>query len=275
LTNEPLKEKNMADDTSGTSSVPDDSSADDGSGTLTVPDITIVGEPMSKDRAAFLDRLAWNPAEAMRNWGRLTQDEQAYVEGQMGLHYGTDFVRMFDNRVSTDPRPDATILITNDPTITPQWLQSAGYSYKGDTGGASVWVHPTGKEVWVMSPPNAAPAPSADAPEIIPQAQPPTHPDVEDAQNWANNLESRLAAAQIQYDQLQQLKDPDTGRYPQGPTMDYLRTWNALDQDVKSVLNQEAPLWDGDALTDDERAAVQAAEQRIKNVKDGVSQIEP
>ena len=43
----------------------------------------------------------------------------------------------------------------------------------------------------------------------------------------------------------------------------------------QSVLNQEAPLWDGDALTDDERAAVQAAVQRIKNVKDGVSQIEP
>jgi hypothetical protein len=70
--------------------------ADDAPGTLTVPDITIVGQPMSPDRAAFLDGLAWNPAEALRNWGRLSQDEQAYVESQMLLHYGRDFVQMFD-----------------------------------------------------------------------------------------------------------------------------------------------------------------------------------
>jgi hypothetical protein len=248
--------------------------ADDAPGTLTVPDITIVGQPESQGRVKFLNYLAWNPAEALRNWGRLSQDDQAYIEAMMQLHYGADFVQMFDAKASTDPRPDASIVMINDPSMTPQRLRSAGFRYMGDPGGVPVWVHPTGQQVWLMSDPNAAPAPSIPAPDVLPQSQPPTHPDVEESQKWADNFESRFNDLQQQYLQLEQLRDPDTGTLPRGPLNDYRSQWEKLDDDLRSVLYQEADLWDHDGLTDDEKAALQEARQRIQTINNQMPDIE-
>jgi hypothetical protein len=247
---------------------------DDAPGTLTVPDITIVGQPESQDRVKFLNYLAWNPAEALRNWGRLSQDDQAYVEAMMQLHYGADFVQMFDAKASTNPRPDASIVITNDPSITPQSLQSAGYSHQRDVGGTSVWVHPSGQEVWLLPPPNAAPAPSVPPPEQIPLPCVPTHPDVEDAQNDASNFQSRFDALQQQFIQMQQYRSANNIWPPQ--VNDYANALNDLGTDIDSVLKYEAPQWEQDeaVMTDCESAALDAAIQQIRAIQGQLDSID-
>jgi hypothetical protein len=93
-------------------------------------------------RAEFLQKLGRNPAEALRQWGRLNQGEKFYVESHMKRYYGEEFARMFRDRTLHNSRPDASIEITNDPTITPTKLKAMGYRFKDDSGGVPKWVHP-------------------------------------------------------------------------------------------------------------------------------------
>jgi hypothetical protein len=239
-----------------------------------MPEITIATQQLPQDRAAFLDGLAWNPAEALRNWGRLTQEEQAYVEAGMWQHYGDDFVKMFHDKASTDPRPDATVVATNDASMTPQRLRSAGYRHMYYNGAADVWVHPTGQEVWLMSNPNAAPAPSVPAPELLPQSQPPTHPDVVDAQNYADEFQSRFDALQKRFIQLQQYRTA-TGGWPPAEGTDLANEVNDLEEEIDDRLRNEASQWEQDLLTDDENAAMQNALQQIRAIRRQLETIEP
>src|SRR5262249_39710076 len=121
----------------------------------------------------------------------------------------------------------------------------------------------------------AAPAPAAPAPDPLPQWQPPTHPDVQEAQSWADNVENRFNQLKAMYDRLQQLRNPDDGQFPADPFNEFLRQYNALNNDLESILEQEAPLWQADSLTNDENAALQDALQRLRNVNGRMSDVEP
>ena len=124
-----------------------------------------------------------------------------------------------------------------------------------------------------MPDPNAAPAPSIPAPDVLPQWQPPTHPDVVDAQNYATDFQSRFDALQQQLIQMQQYRFANGTWPPQ--VNDYANKWNDQGTEIDSVLNNEAPQWEQDALTDDESVAMQTALQQIRAIQGQLDSIDP
>lgn len=135
-----------------------------------------------------LSRMARFPGEGLRQWVRLTELQRAVVVDRMKHFYGHKFATDFQANAARRPRPDRDVQVTNDGDITPEQLKSAGFKFAGDPGGVPRWVHPSGKEVWLLSPPSGAPPPSPQAPQAVPQVKPPQHPDVEDAQRDAQSL---------------------------------------------------------------------------------------
>jgi hypothetical protein len=141
-----------------------------------------------------------------------------------------------------------------------------GYRFKDDIGGTPKWIHPSGKELWLLSPPRAAPPPPVEQSGGHPPPQPPIHPDIEDAQDWANNLESRHDALWLEAQQLKALKSP-SGSFPAGPFNEYYKKLNKWEEDLKSVLDEEAPLWKADRLTDQERQKLEEQLKRLEEIK--------
>jgi hypothetical protein len=217
------------------------------------------------ERQTFLRKLARTPAEALRHWPRLSTSEKEYVQSHMKLHYGEEFTRAFTSRILHNPRPDASIEVTNDPDVTPKRLESAGYRFKGNNGGVPVWVHPSGKEVWLLPRPKATPAPPAPPPGVHPPVQPPLHPDAEEAQSWAQDLEARRDALWEEAIRIKKMRNPD-GSYPAGPINNYYRKLAEFDRDLKSVLEDESKLWEG-PYTSQENDAIEKSLERLRELE--------
>lgn len=226
----------------------------------------LVAEP-EKSRRPALQRLARDPGDALRHWARLDLKDSLYVLSYMKQYYDQDFVNSFLERAKAGKRPDAVLEITNDPRVTPERLRAAGYRPAGSFGTMTKWMHPSGKELWLLPPPKAGGAPdspSSSAPR--PQVPPPLHPDVQDAQSAADSLEAERDALWEAAVRLQSQKTAD-GSYPAGPFNDYFRRLKKFQDDLRTVLDEEAALWQADALTAPERELVNKQVGRMKQLE--------
>jgi hypothetical protein len=225
------------------------------------------------DRPTVLQKFAREPGEALRHWPKLSNGEKLYVESRMKQHYGDDFTKAFRQAADGKARPDESVTMTNDPTLTPARLKSMGYRFKDNIGGTPKWTHPSGKELWLLAPPNAGQPPPIQPPGPLPPPQPPIHPDVQDAQDRANDLESRHDALWLEAEQLKALKSP-SGSFPAGPFNEYYKKLNKWEEDLKSVLDEEAPLWKADPLTDQEKQKLEEQLKRLEEIKKDEEKLE-
>ncbi|HZR42836.1 MAG TPA: DUF4157 domain-containing protein, partial [Ktedonobacteraceae bacterium] len=100
-------------------------------------------------RVEFLRRLAASPGLALDSWKRLKSNEQIFVVMSMSASYGVDFAKRFLTAASKLPRREDVIIITNNPDFTPKRLEASGYKLYS-SGNIQVWIHPTGKEIWLI-----------------------------------------------------------------------------------------------------------------------------
>jgi hypothetical protein len=148
-----------------------------------------------------LRRLARDPAEAMRRWAKLAETDRITVITYMAGYYDIKFARIFLHETKLRKRPDLSILITNDRSVTSDSLKAGGYRKFSDAGGVLVWVHPTGKKVWLLSPPKTLPPPPpASDPQSQNTARRVEDPNVEEAretvefyEKWKRELNERAA----------------------------------------------------------------------------------
>ena len=113
-----------------------------------------------------------------------------------------------------------------------------------------------------------APDPNGGSGPNTPSPPPPPvpNPSIKDARDWANDLEARFNELFNDAIKLKAMKSPQ-GTYPKGPFNDYFNKLDRFDNDVESVLNQEAQQWLDSAVSDGERQAIQAEIDRIKKIQ--------
>ena len=132
-----------------------------------------MGDPSSRDiaRADYLRGLAMRPAEAFAAWRHLNPPEQFLVISQMGMFYDIGFVRTFQAMAAKHVRPSVEITITNAPRIehSPPALRAAGFCLQPGSSGTQYWVHPSGRQVWLIAPPKSLPPPSLFPQALIPE----------------------------------------------------------------------------------------------------------
>ena len=103
-------------------------------------------------RDNFLRNLAASPDAALRYWRRLRPGEQTIVVTYMAIFYGLTFARRFLAGASSRSHPETVITITNVPGLTPAQLEARGYRRAGGDDNIQFWVHPSGNEIWILSP---------------------------------------------------------------------------------------------------------------------------
>lgn len=228
------------------------------------------GGPGDEARKAELSSLARSPDKAMQRWSNLSRDERMQVEEMMNRNYGEAFLRAFLKRVGTAPKPNNSATITSDPYWTPERLKAAGYRFKQQIGAdTSIWVHPSGNEIWVMSQPKAQ-APGSNggggsggggpvAPGVIMP-----HPDLDSARGWARTIPARFAQVKAECERLM-AKSKATGSISQAENDAYYEMKNRLENDLKSVVGP-----DGDSkswfegATEDEREEFTGISNQLK-----------
>ena len=177
--------------------------------------------PQQVQRDNFLRSLAIQPGQALRYWKRLSSGEQAVVVTYMTAFYDTNFAKHFMAEANRRQRPDLTITITNNP----EWVNSPlkgkparEWKLQRTVGEVKIWVHPTGDELWLLPAPKAVEPPAATPPPVAPSTpSPASHPDVQDAHAWADNLEARRDDLWEEAIRLKNMKNPD-GSYRSCPT---------------------------------------------------------
>ena len=88
--------------------------------------------------------------DALRRWGSLRKDEQTVVITYMTIDYDATFTSSFlkHARAATG---DLLIVVTNRPSDTSNVLPKQGYRLRNTSSrGIEYWVHPSGKEQWVV-----------------------------------------------------------------------------------------------------------------------------
>jgi hypothetical protein len=149
-------------------------------------------------------------------------------------------------------------------------LIKAGYQYARNDGGHDVWVKvDRSSEIWVQLPQATKPTGSTGGTGSGPQPPPkgPTSPDIQEARDWADDLERRFNQLWDEAAKLKAMRRPD-GSYPAGPFNDYFKKLSRFDDDIKSVLEDEAPLWRASATSDAEKNELDKQIARIKNVQE-------
>jgi Domain of unknown function (DUF4157) len=107
---------------------------------------------------AQLRRLASRPGEALTQWKKLNEKERGFVTLVMLGRYGFDFTQDFQQYASGKKKPNISTSVSNAPQDQPKELAKRGYKHAVD----NVWVHPSGHEVWVMSPGRKAAPPTEE-----------------------------------------------------------------------------------------------------------------
>jgi hypothetical protein len=97
---------------------------------------------------APLRRLASWPGEALKEWKKLNDAERSFVTLAMTGRYGAEFTLDFLKYASGEKNPNISTSITNAPQDQPKELAKRGYKHAVD----NVWVHPSGHEVFSLSP---------------------------------------------------------------------------------------------------------------------------
>ena len=143
-------------------------------------------------------------------------------------------------------------------------LAKAGYRFTRTDGGFDVWTKVDGSSfIWVQLPktgPSDPGGPGTNPP-------PPPNPGLRESSDAAADFESRFSQLFQEAIKLKGMKDAN-GSYPAGPFNDYFKRLSQYDEDLKSVLDNDADVWLNSTVTDDERNAIQAAIDRIKKVQE-------
>jgi hypothetical protein len=113
-------------------------------------------------KEAKLRRMAAYPGEALQAWKGLSQADRDSILWQMINRYGADFTTDFLDYAKGKKKPNILVSVTNSPDITPKWLTDQGYRFAANPGGIPQWVHPSGHEYHLLSPPKPAPPDSDD-----------------------------------------------------------------------------------------------------------------
>jgi hypothetical protein len=149
-------------------------------------------------------------------------------------------------------------------------LTKAGYQFTRNDGSFDIWVKvDRSSEIWVQVPkpnkPDTSGGGSSSGPPQPPKV--PNTPDIQEARDWADDLEKRFNQLWDEAAKLKAMRNPD-GSYPAGPFNDYFRKLNRFDNDVQSVLDDEAPLWRDSAVSEEEKKELEKHIARIKNVQE-------
>jgi hypothetical protein len=121
----------------------------------TQPDL--VGTKLSKTPTeAELRGLAARPSQALARWKSLDKDSQTSLWWFVVERYGMDFAADFLDYAKGKKKPDPTTTVSNSADDSPEALAKRGFKYCCDPGGMRVYVHPSGREVWLLSPPQKA-----------------------------------------------------------------------------------------------------------------------
>jgi hypothetical protein len=154
-----------------------------------------MGNGLTRDqvkRDDFLRDLASDPQKALRYWKRLKPGEDVVVITFMTLTCGHTFAQHFKKEADRDKRPDLHYSVMNSADVTPETLTKQGFKFrewlsKPSAGwpSMSVWVHPAGKEIWLIQSAKAAPP--------TPVAAKAVHPDIEEIQTYVSQYAARKA----------------------------------------------------------------------------------
>jgi hypothetical protein len=212
----------------------------------------------NEDRITNLGR---NPPEALRRWSKLDGKEKWIVIDSMARHYDLTFAKHFMEQCNKRQRPDQTIEVVNDRSLTPEKLKSAGYGKKGDVGGAQIWVHPTGKELWLLSPPKALPAPPQSDLQARPQLQPVEHEDVQAAREKVEEIERKKRTLEDRFRQLMARKG---SRGWAEEAAEFTIDLTDFGNEVATIEVHDFPDW-AEGLDGDDLAKIQKLKQRLSD----------
>jgi Domain of unknown function (DUF4157) len=112
-------------------------------------------------REMQLRQMAIYPGRVLQQWQKLKQNERDTVLWEIIRRYDPDFATDFLNYARGKKKPNFTIQVSNSPEFTPQTLMTRGYHYAGNPGGISIWVHPSGREIHLLTLPQK---PESDLP---------------------------------------------------------------------------------------------------------------
>jgi hypothetical protein len=165
---------------------------------LALVDSGLTPQQVQHDEALKL--LARRPGEALRHWVRLSQADRTAVVTYMALFYDVNFAKRFLEGTKNRARPDLVISITNNlewaglPNSVEK-LKAAGWRLRLTEGSIQYWVHPSGKELWLLPPPKALPPQNQQSPGLplqsVPGPPPPgQHPNVQEARLYADEYEA-------------------------------------------------------------------------------------
>ena len=78
------------------------------------------------------------------------------------MFYGLEFAQRFRQETLKKRLPYDVITVTNLPQYSPDRLRRSGHRLSATSGSLQMWVHPSGKEVWML------PASNPTAPTVDP-----------------------------------------------------------------------------------------------------------
>jgi len=151
-------------------------------------------------------------------------------------------------------------------------LTASGYKFVRTDGNFDIWVKVDGSsELWLQrpkAPTSPVPQSGGGTPGPKPAPQAPGHPDVDSAREWANDLETRFQQLGEEAKRVMAMRNPVDRSFPAGPNNEYFRRLQRYDNDLKSVLEEEAPLWRQSELTVKERKELEEHIARIRKVQE-------
>lgn len=163
--------------------------------------------------------------------------------------------------------------VTTYKATSKQALTKAGYQFARKEGDHDVWVKVDKSSfIWVQGPQPAEPDPdgkSGPSPRPPPPPPPPppaADPNVQEARDWANDLEKRFSGLREDAKKIRAMRLPN-GNFPTEPMNEYFRKQERYNNDLKSVLNDEAPSWRDSVVNDADKKALEIEIERVKKVE--------
>jgi len=138
--------------------------------------------PRSRRRprsAAVLRYMAARPSFALHDWRAISQEERDSVLWEIIYRYGPEFALQFREYAQGRQHPVFVTEYTNLPGVTPQSLTARGYRLAGNFGGPPTWVHPSGREVCVVTRSASRPSEAQPAPGTAPEEEETERSDIQ------------------------------------------------------------------------------------------------
>ena len=210
--------------------------------------------PAQVKRDNFLRSIAARPSCALYYWKTLKKSgESLTVTIYMGLYYDNRFVQYF---VDHADRPGAHSVIDVTNLMTVKQVKDQGYRHFGDTGGVDVWIHPSGNEIWLLSPPKT------------PLPPPPEDPAVTEASDYVTDYRKLLDDLKAFSEQVKAAAGtPGYSRLFQ-KLLDKYNDWN---QQISDVKEKRFPALKDETISAENRQKVETYLQQLSQLQTKVS----